>query len=103
MDTLAQALDAHAGLVALMRARRGRGLDLEALLELRHLSRTYSFRRGERCCADRSIDLETRAAELYAATRRGDAEQMTFVERRIDKLLGEIDACVARRAPRKAA
>jgi hypothetical protein len=98
VDALAEALAAHAELVALMRARRGRGLDLEALLAVRHLSRVYSFRCAEAACAERAIELETRAAELHAETRRGAAEQVAFLERRIDKLLGEIHAAIARRA-----
>jgi hypothetical protein len=98
----AEAIAAHAALVALMRERRGRGLDLEALLAVRHLSRVYSFRCGGADCAEQAIELETRASELHAETRRAASEQITFLERRIDKLLGEIEASILRRTGGKA-
>lgn len=89
---------AHAGLLALMRERRGRGLDLEALLELRHLSRTCAFHCSAPGCAERSMELEQRAKDLYAVTGRQSPGELALLERRIDKLLGQLEAGFAQRA-----
>jgi len=95
---LAEAAAAHADLAALMQQRRGLGLDLPSLLTLRHLSRLCSFRCGEPACAERAVELEARAAELYAQGQQPSAEGIAFLERRIRKLLGQIEAYLARRA-----
>jgi hypothetical protein len=58
------AAEALVALNALVRERRGRGLDLDALLALRHLSRVYSFQCGGGTA--QAIELENCAAELYA-------------------------------------
>jgi hypothetical protein len=95
-ERLAEASAAYAELVELMRSRRGRGLDLETLLTVRHLSRMYSFRCGEPRCTERSVELEGCASELHAETRREAAERIAHLEWRIGRLLAEIEGCLER-------
>lgn len=87
--------DAHAALVTLLHERRGRGLDLRSLLDLRHLSRLYSLRCREPASIAQAVELESRAAELYAESRNA-APEFTFLERRIAKLLGQMQAAIER-------
>jgi hypothetical protein len=83
---------ALAALNALVREKRGRGLDLDSLLALRHLSRLYSFRCGGVGIAP-AIELESRAAELHAESCKASPE-LAFLERRVDKLLGQMHAAL---------
>ena len=92
------AVAAHEALIELMSERRGRGLDLPALLEFRHLSRVCAFRCGTVQCAERTIELEQRAGELHAATATGAGEQIALLERCIARLLGQAEAWLARPA-----
>lgn len=94
----AEAAAAYAQLVELMRARRGLGLDLPSLLTLRHLSRMWSFRCGAPAGTQQSMELESRADELHAETRKGSSDEIAFLEWRIDRVLGEMHASLARRA-----
>ena len=94
---LAEAVEAHLQLVALMNERRGRGLDVQSLLALRHLSRTCSFRCPEAASMELTVALEDRAAELYAESIK-ERPELEFLERRIDKLLGALQAVIARHA-----
>ena len=88
------AAQAHAALLALMSERRGRGLDLASLLTLRHLSRVCSWSCGQPACLERSLQLEGRAQELYAQSGAAGAEEIAYLERRILKLLGELEFCL---------
>jgi hypothetical protein len=94
----AEAAAAHAQLVELMQARRGLGLDLPSLLTLRHLSRMWSFRCAAPACTQQSIELESRADELHAQTCRGSRDDVAFLEWRITRVLGEMQAALERRA-----
>jgi len=94
----AEAAAALAQLVELMQARRGLGLDLASLLTLRHLSRMWSFRCGASAGTQQSMELESRADELHAETRKGARDEIAFLEWRIDRVLGEMEASLARRA-----
>jgi hypothetical protein len=91
---LAEARAARAGIDRLLRERRGCGLELEHLLEVRHLSRMHSFRFPP--SAPHALALEDAAAELYAAGRAaGRSAEVERLERRLGKLLGEMDALLA--------
>jgi hypothetical protein len=89
---------AHAGLVELMQARQGRGLDLGALLDFRHLSRLCALGCTFPTCGQRSMELEQRAGDLYAATGRKAPKDIAYLEWRIGKLLCDFDYCLARKA-----
>ena len=89
---------ALAALNALVRERRGRGLDLDSLLALRHLSRLYSFQCGGIGCIAQAIELESRATELYAESCKASPE-LDVLERRVDQLLGQMHTTLARSRP----
>ena len=96
----AEAAAALAQLVELMQARRGLGLDLPSLLTLRHLSRMWSFRCGAPAGTQQSMELESRADELHAETRKGSSDEIAFLEWCIERVLGEMQATLARPAAR---
>jgi hypothetical protein len=89
---------ALAALNALVRERRGRGFDLDSLLAVRHLSRLYSFQCGGVGCTAQAIELESRAKELYAESAAASPE-LAFLERRVDKLLGQMHTTLTRSRP----
>jgi hypothetical protein len=95
MESIAEARAAHAGIDRLLRERRGRGLELAHLLEVRHLSRIHSFRMPQ--SAPQALALEDAAAELHATGAAASPLHVERLERRLGKLLGEMEALLAPR------
>jgi hypothetical protein len=96
LQGVAEARAARAGIDRLLRERRGRGLELAHLLEVRHLSRVHSFRVPE--SAPQALALEDAAAELHSTGTAASQQHLERLERRLAKLLGEMEALLAPRA-----
>jgi hypothetical protein len=93
---IAAAAAAQAEIVRVLLAPRDGGLDLDGLLAVRHLSRVCSFRCPGLIDDAQVWELERLAGELYATGRKTRPTVRAFLERSLGRVLGEMQASLAR-------